>query len=78
MKLIQTTGPNLGGKKQKGRNNSTLKPGKRKQRNICRKIVIGLKNEKLKLKKREKKKKKKGKLPRTAKAQHRSRGLKQQ
>ena len=28
MKLIQTTGPTLGGKKPKGRNDSTLKPGK--------------------------------------------------
>ena len=30
MKLTQTTGPNLGGQKTKGRKNSTLKPGKRK------------------------------------------------
>ena len=29
-KLTQTTGPNLGGQKTKGRKNSTLKPGKRK------------------------------------------------
>ena len=28
MKLIQTTEPNLGGQKSKGRKNSTLKPGK--------------------------------------------------
>ena len=28
MKLTQTTGPNLGGQKQKERKNSTLKPGK--------------------------------------------------
>ena len=28
MKLTQTTGPILGGEKPKGRNNSTLKPGK--------------------------------------------------
>ena len=28
MKLTQTTGPILGGQKPKGRNNSTLKPGK--------------------------------------------------
>ena len=30
MKLIQTTGPTLGGQKPKGRKNSTLKPGKRR------------------------------------------------
>jgi len=30
MKLTQTTGPTLGGQRTKGRNNSTLKPGKRK------------------------------------------------
>ena len=30
MKLTQTTGPNLGGQKPKGRKNSTLKPGKRR------------------------------------------------
>ena len=30
MKLTQTTGPILGGEKPKGRNNSTLKPGKRR------------------------------------------------
>ena len=30
MKLTQTTGPNLGGQKPKGRKNSALKPGKRK------------------------------------------------
>ena len=30
MKLTQTTGPTLGEKKPKGRNNSTLKPGKRR------------------------------------------------
>ena len=30
MKLTQTTGPTLGGKKPKGRKNSTLKPGKRR------------------------------------------------
>ena len=29
-KLIQTTGPTLGGKKAKGRKNSDLKPGKRR------------------------------------------------
>ena len=29
-KLTQTTGPNLGGQKQKGRKNSTLKSGKRR------------------------------------------------
>jgi len=29
-KLTQTTGPALGGKKAKGRKNSTLKPGKRR------------------------------------------------
>ena len=29
-KLTQTTGPNLGGQKPKGRKNSTLKPGKRR------------------------------------------------
>ena len=28
MKLTQTTGPTLGGKKPRGRKNSTLKPGK--------------------------------------------------
>ena len=28
MKLMQTTGPNLGGQKPKGRKNSTLKTGK--------------------------------------------------
>ena len=28
MKLTQTSGPNLGGKKTKRRKNSTLKPGK--------------------------------------------------
>ena len=30
LKLIQTTGPALGGQKPKGRKNSTLKPGKRR------------------------------------------------
>ena len=30
MKLTQTTGPNLGGQKLKGRKNSALKPGKRR------------------------------------------------
>ena len=30
MKLTQTTGPNLGGQKPKGRKNSTLKPGQRR------------------------------------------------
>ena len=30
MKLTQTTGPTLRGQKPKGRNNSTLKPGKRR------------------------------------------------
>ena len=30
MKLTQTTGPTLGGKKPKGRKNSTLKPGKKR------------------------------------------------
>jgi len=30
MKLVQTTGPTLGGQKPKGRQNSTLKPGKRR------------------------------------------------
>ena len=30
MKLTQTTGPTLGGKKSKGRKNSMLKPGKRR------------------------------------------------
>ena len=30
MKLTQTTGPTLGGKKPKGRKSSTLKPGKRR------------------------------------------------
>ena len=29
-KLTQTTGPTLEGQKPKGRNNSTLKPGKRR------------------------------------------------
>ena len=29
-KLTQTTGPTSGGQKQKGRKNSTLKPGKRR------------------------------------------------
>ena len=29
MKLTQTTGPNLGGQKPKGRNNSTLNPGEK-------------------------------------------------
>ena len=29
MKLTQTTGPNLGGKKPKGRKNSTVKPGEK-------------------------------------------------
>ena len=47
--------------------------GKSKQKNKCRKIIIGLKNESLKLEKD--KRKIKGKLHRTAKAQHRSRGL---
>ena len=45
---------------------------KSKQRNKCGKIIIGLKIFKLKLKK----KKEKGKLSRTAKAQHRGRGYK--
>ena len=41
MKLTQTTGPTLGGKKQKGRNNSTLKPGKRKpQTQLIKKIIM--------------------------------------
>ena len=30
MKLTQTTGPTLGGQKPKGRNNLTLKPGKKR------------------------------------------------
>ena len=30
MKLTHTTGPILGGQKPQGRNNSTLKPGKRR------------------------------------------------
>ena len=30
MKLTQTTGPNLGGQKPKGRKNSTLKPGEKR------------------------------------------------
>ena len=30
LKLIQTTGPGLGGQKPKGRKNLTLKPGKRR------------------------------------------------
>ena len=30
MKLTQTTGPTLGGQRTKGRNNSSLKPGKRR------------------------------------------------
>ena len=30
MKLTEMTGPNLGGQKQKGRKNSTLKHGKRR------------------------------------------------
>ena len=30
MKFTQNTGPTLGGKKPKGRKNSTLKPGKRR------------------------------------------------
>jgi len=30
MRLTQTTGPALGGKKPKGINNSNLKPGKRR------------------------------------------------
>jgi len=47
---------------------------KGKQRNKCRKHIIGLKSENLK-KEREKKKEKKKKHPRTAKAQHRGRGL---
>ena len=33
MKLTQTTGPNLGGQKPKGRKNLTLKPGKRRPQN---------------------------------------------
>jgi len=33
MKLTQTTGPNLGRKKPKGRKNSTLKPGKKETSN---------------------------------------------
>ena len=34
-KLAQTTGPNLGGQKQKGRKNSTMKPGKRRPQAQC-------------------------------------------
>ena len=30
MKLIEITGPTLGGQKPKGRKNSTFKPGKRR------------------------------------------------
>ena len=56
---------------------------KGKQRNKCRKNIIGLKISKLKLYKMRKEKKmeeerkkgKKGKLHRTAKAQHRGRGF---
>ena len=33
-KLTQTTGPNLGGQKPKGRKNSTLKPGKRRPQTL--------------------------------------------
>ena len=47
MKLTQTTGPNLGGQKSKGRKNSTLNPGKgdlkhktlKKQTNKYREIL---------------------------------------
>ena len=45
---------------------------KDKQRNTCRKNIKSLKKKK---DKKKKKKKKKGKLHRTAKAQHRGRGL---
>ena len=59
---------------------------KSKERNKCRKIIIGLKELKIKIKKKKKKRKKnqkkkrkkerkKGKLHRTAKAQCRGRGL---
>ena len=34
-KLAQTTGPNLGGQKQKGRKNSIMKPGKRRPQAQC-------------------------------------------
>ena len=40
-KLTQTTGPDLGGQKWKGRNNSTLKPGKmRPQTQEVKKILM--------------------------------------
>ena len=40
MKLTQTSGPNLGGKKTKRRKNSTLKPGKGDlQHNKLKKIM---------------------------------------
>ena len=49
----------------------------RKSKEIKVEKIIGLKKTKIKINKREKgkKKKKKGKLHRTAKAQHRGRGL---
>ena len=40
MKLTQTTGPNLGGQKPKGRKNSTLKPGKTLKHNQFKKIIM--------------------------------------
>ena len=40
-KLTQTIGPNLGGQKQKGRKNSTLKPGKGDlKHNKLKKIIM--------------------------------------
>ena len=41
MKLTQTTGPTLGGKKPKGRKNSTLKPGKKQtSKTMLKKIIL--------------------------------------
>ena len=40
MKLTQTNGPTLGGKKPKGRRNSTLKPGKKQtSKTMLKKIM---------------------------------------
>ena len=43
--LTQTTGPNLGGQKPKGRKNSTLKPGKRRPQTPEVKIIIIMKRQ---------------------------------
>ena len=45
MKFIQTTRPTLGGKKPKGRKNSTLKPGKETSNTVSKKIVIIMKRQ---------------------------------